>query len=461
MKTPLFFIFILPLVFSSRREKDDLTDSVPTETRSKFAMLDDVRILANGLLQLGHGLKDFVHKTKVQINEIFQKLNIFDKSFYDLSEQTSEIKEEEEELRKATSKLQANNEELKNMSHDISAKIENLRQDKIQLQYKVEDMEEKLSKFLQEQPKIHEAGEVSLLKNFVEQQDANIRQLLKIVQEQRLQLDQQHSQIRDLKEKVSNTSFQESRRSLPSTRKPQSKPKPSLLHDFAAEAGRQNDIPNDCNDFYNGGQRIPGIYSIQPNGSEIFNVYCEITPDSAWTVIQRRIDGSLDFNQTWDSYANGFGDLNGEFWLGLERLYAIAQQADYILHIELEDWGANKRYIEYTFTLGNKETDYMLFLSQTSGNIPSAMSEQTEIRFTTRDHTSTAKRESNCPESYSGGWWHAECGGTNLNGKYMKPRPKGKVEKRGGLFWKPAKGRLYAVKSTKMMIRPIDPENFD
>lgn len=37
------------------------------------------------LLQLGHGLKDFVHKTKGQINDIFQKLNIFDQSFYDLS----------------------------------------------------------------------------------------------------------------------------------------------------------------------------------------------------------------------------------------------------------------------------------------------------------------------------------------------------------------------------------------
>lgn len=48
-------------------------------------MLDDVKILANGLLQLGHGLKDFVHKTKGQINDIFQKLNIFDQSFYDLS----------------------------------------------------------------------------------------------------------------------------------------------------------------------------------------------------------------------------------------------------------------------------------------------------------------------------------------------------------------------------------------
>lgn len=33
---------------------------------------------------------------------------------------------------------------------------------------------------------------------------------------------------------------------------------------------------------------------------------------TSWTVIQNRVDGSLDFNQTWDAYDKGFGDLNGK-----------------------------------------------------------------------------------------------------------------------------------------------------
>ena len=103
------------------------TGPSPTEAKSRFAMLDDVRLLANGLLQLGQSLREFVHKTKGQINDIFQKLNIFDRSFYQLSVVTSEIKEEEEELKKTTNFLKANNEEIKNLSLEINSKINNSR----------------------------------------------------------------------------------------------------------------------------------------------------------------------------------------------------------------------------------------------------------------------------------------------------------------------------------------------
>jgi len=33
-------------------------------------------------------------------------------------------------------------------------------------------------------------------------------------------------------------------------------------------------------------------------------------------VFQRRINGEVDFYLNWDSYVTGFGDPDGEFWLG-------------------------------------------------------------------------------------------------------------------------------------------------
>ena len=45
------------------------------------------------------------------------------------------------------------------------------------------------------------------------------------------------------------------------------------------------------------------------------NARCDMTSDGGkWMVIQRRINGSVDFYLNWTDYVNGFGDLEGEFW---------------------------------------------------------------------------------------------------------------------------------------------------
>lgn len=451
------FLFIVPVVIASGIDQDYSSfDFIPPEPKSRFAMLDDVKVLANGLLQLGHGLKDFVHKTKGQINDIFQKLNIFDQSFWDLSQQTNEIKEEEKELRRTTSKLQVKNEEVKNMSLEINSKLESLLGEKILLQQKVRYLEEQLTNLIKTQPEIQEHPEVTSLKTFVEQQDNSIKDLLHTVEEQYRQLNQQHSQIQEIENQLRRTGFQEStENSLPSkSRVPRTTPS---LHLNETKNVEHDDIPVDCTTIYNKGEQTSGIYSIKPSNSQVFNVYCDVKSGSSWTLIQHRIDGSQNFNETWENYKYGFGNLNGEFWLGLEKIYAIAKQSDYILRIELEDWENTKHYVEYSFHLGNYETNYMLHLTEITGNVPNALPEHKDLMFSTWDHK--AKGHFNCPESFSGGWWwHDVCGENNLNGKYNKPRAKTKLERRG-ISWKSQNGKLYSIKSTKMLIHPADSES--
>lgn len=141
-----------------------ITEPSPTEAKSRFALLDDVRLLANGLLQLGQSLREFVHKTKAQINDIFQKLNIFDRSFYQLSVVTSEIKEEEEELKKTTNFLKTNNEEIKNLSLEINSKINSIMQERVQLQSKVGSLEETLKGLSQSMAPTDQHSEIMTLK---------------------------------------------------------------------------------------------------------------------------------------------------------------------------------------------------------------------------------------------------------------------------------------------------------
>lgn len=165
MKIILALLFIVYPAFSARIDGDHSSFEPPlSESKSRFAMLDDVQLLANGLLQLGRGLKDFAVKTKGQMEDIFQKLNIFDQSFNVISQQTNKIKEEEEELKKTTSRLQVNNEEIRNLSLQLNSKIEILSQEKIQLQDKIGRLEETIIKMHQSQPEIQETEEIASLK---------------------------------------------------------------------------------------------------------------------------------------------------------------------------------------------------------------------------------------------------------------------------------------------------------
>lgn len=147
--TRIVFVFALAAAcvpaLCGEEEPPVLHLEAPAESQSRFVALDDVYLPANGLLQMGQSLQLFAQKTKGQINDIFQKLNIFNRSFSQLSVLASEIKVTEEELKSTATVLMANNEELRGFSEEISSKMNSILQEKSQLQNKVEGLEEKLS----------------------------------------------------------------------------------------------------------------------------------------------------------------------------------------------------------------------------------------------------------------------------------------------------------------------------
>ncbi|XP_041372975.1 fibrinogen-like protein 1 [Gigantopelta aegis] len=54
-----------------------------------------------------------------------------------------------------------------------------------------------------------------------------------------------------------------------------------------------------------------------------------------WLVIQRRTDGTENFDTSWTDYENGFGNLENEFWLGNKHIHSITSQAKYEIQFDV------------------------------------------------------------------------------------------------------------------------------
>ena len=86
------------------------------------------------------------------------------------------------------------------------------------------------------------------------------------------------------------------------------------------------------------------------------------------------LDGSVDFYLGWESYKNGFGDLNGEFWLGNDILHRLTAADDVTLRVDLEDFDGDIRYAEYTtFKVADEADKYRLLIGGYSGTAGDSM----------------------------------------------------------------------------------------
>ena len=110
-------------------------------------------------------------------------------------------------------------------------------------------------------------------------------------------------------------------------------------------------------------------------------VFCDlITNGGGWTVFQKRLDGSVDFFRNWESYKNGFGNLNEEFWLGNDNLHRLTFSEDVMLRVDLEDFDGNIKYAEYTtFQVAGEADKYRIVIGGYSGTAGDSLADASEV----------------------------------------------------------------------------------
>uniref|UniRef100_A0A6P4F6E2 Fibrinogen-like protein A n=1 Tax=Drosophila rhopaloa TaxID=1041015 RepID=A0A6P4F6E2_DRORH len=152
-----------------------------------------------------------------------------------------------------------------------------------------------------------------------------------------------------------------------------------------------------------------GIYQIKLRGLEPFKVPC-VSSSSGWTVIQRRIDGSENFNRTWNEYKSGFGNVSREFFIGLEKLHRMTEARPHELYIKLEKVDGSTSYAQYDdFMIGSEEEYYKLKnLGKYSGAAGDSLTFNKNQKFSTFDRDNDNHIARNCANEV-GAWWHKAC----------------------------------------------------
>ncbi|KAH8353631.1 hypothetical protein KR084_012338 [Drosophila pseudotakahashii] len=220
-----------------------------------------------------------------------------------------------------------------------------------------------------------------------------------------------------------------------------------IVEDLDKKLEHQKNYPESCADSTKSKLviRLPE-YSEFP-----FEVSCDQhNYGGGWTVLMRRSDGSEDFYRDWKDYKYGFGQLNNEFFLGLELFHALTYSEPQELMVVLEDYDGNKRYQHYdNFRIGPESNNYTLeTVGSSYGDAGDSFEHHIGMQFSTKDRKNDIDSTRVCAVVFRGAWWYFRCHISALTGVY------GDSSYGQGVLWSTSHGFYYSLKSAAMMIRP-------
>uniref|UniRef100_A0A1I8Q2Y8 Fibrinogen C-terminal domain-containing protein n=1 Tax=Stomoxys calcitrans TaxID=35570 RepID=A0A1I8Q2Y8_STOCA len=186
--------------------------------------------------------------------------------------------------------------------------------------------------------------------------------------------------------------------------------------------------------------------------NDTFLVDCDARTDGGdWTVIQRRHDGSVDFYREWMDYKHGFGNIDGEFFIGLDKLHALTnyQGPQELLILMVNGSNSVEGFAKYDdFVIGNESEMYKLKRTgHYVGTAGESLKRHIGMKFSTKDQDNDVYAEGSCAVSYMGGWWYEKCHSSNLNGHY------GDKSYGKGINWYSFTGHTSTLRFVKMMVR--------
>ncbi|XP_067939572.1 microfibril-associated glycoprotein 4-like [Watersipora subatra] len=222
--------------------------------------------------------------------------------------------------------------------------------------------------------------------------------------------------------------------------------------------GSTTPVKCDCQDAFDKGERKSGAaYVLRPDPSRmLIRAICQFDDDSGWTVIQRRLDGSVDFYRDWSDYVDGFGYIDREYWIGSHVLNICLDNMYYLtrtnkkLSVYLEAHDGDGRTANYsTFYIDHADFDYTVHVGGYTGNAEDSLAYHDGQRFSTFDNDNDPNTRVNCAAKSDGAWWYKKCVASNLNGRWIEG---GNSARGKGIIWSKWKTEDYSFRIVYMKL---------
>mgnify|MGYP004593115651 CR=1 FL=1 len=125
------------------------------------------------------------------------------------------------------------------------------------------------------------------------------------------------------------------------------------------------------------------------------------------------MDGSTGFSRNWTDYKYGFGNMERDFWLGLEPIHILTNLEPQELRLDIEYFNNSKKsYLYKNFTIDGEGNNY--YYSGYSAKIDNSdyLFESRLQYFSTFDRDNDREANKNYAKILNNGWWHWR--GTNV-----------------------------------------------
>ncbi|KAK0065271.1 BpFREP12.3 [Biomphalaria pfeifferi] len=389
---------------TSRQNIKSITDNLNVNKQSIASHYEEL----NTLRHIVDSLKDDLRTNKQKIQSMTDEVNA----------NKDNINQLKENLESNKQKIQNMTDEVNNNKDNINQLKENLNSNKQKIQNVTDEVNTNKDNINQLRENLE--SNKQKIKNMTENVNTNIQNIINLNKDVNTSKQSLRKLETDLEIKLANFSA-----ALTSLEKKIEKVSPISCRDINSIQDR--DIV----------RLISGL-----------KVMCDtITDGGGWIIIQRRINGKVDFYRGWKEYRDGFGDYDiGEFYLGNENIFNLTSTEQYELRIDLE-FNNTKYFAQYeNFKVLSESEKYKLKIGKYSGNAGDSLFHHNNSFFTTFDRDNDVWSSENCAERNSGAWWYKSCHDSNLNGQWGGTSDK-------GMNWYELTGWYNSVTFSEMKIR--------